>query len=233
MLSNNERIGALWGPSSPTSTNNISPKEAGAPCKAISFGNKTKIDQVLVDVSQVNPSEVDALLAQELNDMSLQERERAYEEIHGVHHDSCHMAKDGKLLEHSPEEEAKIRQALAQMQGELDRTPEKAAYEEAVAMKSPLVGDSDFRTKFVYVENFDAPKATKRMISYLELAKQLFGVQALHRMVQWADLSPKALELMNQGELQIPQLRDQSHRRICIVLKELPRSYSVKDRVSL
>ncbi|KAG7338022.1 hypothetical protein IV203_022479 [Nitzschia inconspicua] len=194
--------------------------------------NDANIDQVIVDVSHVDPSQVDALLAKELKQLSFSERERAYEEIHGVH-DGGKVVKGGKILLPSEEEATRIRQVLQQMQTELESIKKKSAYEEAVTMKSPLVADIDFQTKFVYAENFDAPKAAKRMIDYLEMAKQLFGVQALHRSVQFADLSPNALEILHQGSLQIPQLRDQSHRRIQVLLADCGMSYPLKDRLQV
>jgi hypothetical protein len=189
-----------------------------------------KVDNFFVEVDKVNPSEVDALLAKELNQLSLNELERAYEEIHGVH--GGKLIPGGKITAPSAEEERKIREALTQMVVELENITEKAAYDEAVAMKSPMVNDIEFQTKFIYAENFDPPKAAKRLVNYLEFARQHFGVQALHRSVQWADLSPNALEIMNRGEIQNPSFRDQAHRRICILLREVGLSYPLKDRVS-
>jgi hypothetical protein len=191
--------------------------------------DKHHSDEGYFDTFQVNPRQVEALLVQELNQLSARERERIMEEVHGVH--VGFISHHGKLKHRSQEEETEIRLALAHMQVELKSIPDKLAYDEAIAMKSPMLNDIAFQTKFVYAENFDPSKAAKRMVKYLELAKELFGVRALHQAVKWKDLSPYAIDIINRGEMQTPPFRDQSRRRICVLLKDDGTPYPTKDRV--
>jgi hypothetical protein len=200
---------------------------AGDDNKLASIG-KHYGDQQNFDVSRVNPREVDALLAQELKQLSVTERQWIMGEVHGVHGGGNFRRRRQSNLS---EEEIKSRLSLGHMQVELKNIPEKTAYEEAIAMKSPMLSDIAFQTKFLYAENFDPFKAAERMVKYLQLAKELFGVRALHRAVQWKDLSPNALEIIKRGELQTPPFRDQAHRRICVLLKDHGTSHPTRDRV--
>ncbi|KAL3906343.1 MAG: hypothetical protein SGILL_009308, partial [Bacillariaceae sp.] len=166
-------------------------------------------------LTEVNPSEVDALLAQELNQLSLKDRERTMEEIHGVYdycrnpsHDHYNNHKDdsGRKLPSSPssataDEKERLEEGLRQLQIELDETEcdNKECYELALQQQSPLLSNKKFRIKFLYAEDHDPQKAALRLINYFDVATELYGDAALMRPITWNDLSVQAMQLMRSG----------------------------------
>jgi hypothetical protein len=105
-----------------------------------------------------NEKDVDVLLANELNRLSIQERENVFEEIHGV----------DPVVEESEE---MIRQSLEQLSKEIERIEVKKAYNMALNASSTsreYVESTKFRLMFLRSENFRVTKAATRLVLYME-----------------------------------------------------------------
>ena len=202
--------------------------------------SKETVPVVVPSLTEVNPSEVDALLAQELNQLSIKDRERTMEEIHGVY-DYCrnpqhdHYNGDSKEKEASPtDEEALLEQGLIDLQKELEALESDEStecYERALEQNSPLLHDRKFRIKLLYAEDHNAQKAAIRLVHYFDVAHELYGSAALMRPITWNDLSPNALEIMQSGCIQVAPFRDAAGRRIAVLVKDVGPGYSYIDRV--
>ena len=154
--------------------------------------------------------DVDALLAQELNNMSLDERNRMWEEIHGV----------DKPIE---ETEELVTRSLREMEEEICNMPVKAAYDCA---SESYKKDRKFRVMFLRCEYFDAKKAAVRLVNFMEGMLEYFGEVALTRPIRLSDFSSDDSAYFKLGTMQLLSKRDRAGRLVhCNFLYLLPKSY--------
>jgi hypothetical protein len=147
---------------------------------------------------------MDTLLAQELNLLSIYERSRIQEEIHGV--DTMTPTETPELL----------RTSLQQLQIEIDRLPpsKKLAYQMALSMNSQYVHQTDVRLKFLRADLFDVEKAAERFCGYLDFTYEHFGKNVLMRPILQTDLTKVETDLLRRGNNQILPSRDRTGRLI-------------------
>ena len=151
----------------------------------------------------VKEKDADALLANELNQMSLEERERTYEEIHGV----------GRILEETPD---MIDHHLRQMDEALSRLPLNAAYMMAFQRDPEYVTNPRFRLMFLRSTNFDVELAAQKLLDFLQGKLELFGQQTLTRSLYLSDLDPDDLACLKSGAYQLLPGRDSAGRAVIV-----------------
>lgn len=150
-------------------------------------------------------SSADALLAYELNQLSVQERDQLNEEIHGVLDQSQHE---------TPE---LIKNSLEQMNVELSNLPDspsKKAYETALQHPESYVHTDDFRLIFLRCEFFNTRKAAERYMHYLDLINYAFGEKVLQRDIRLSDFDEESMKFVRMGYQQILPGMDRTGRRI-------------------
>ena len=150
------------------------------------------------------PKDADALLAKELNELSLREREQVYYDIHGV----------SDVVE---ETEELISTKLAQLDKELSKIaqePQAAAYYLAVSQNSGYVEDPRFRIKFLRAELLDPQRAAQRIVRYFREKQALFGSEKLAEDIALSDLDAEDLKCFESGLLQVLPLRDRAGRAV-------------------
>ena len=103
------------------------------------------METVAVD-HQIDPDHVDAILAAELTQMTVQEREKVYEEIHGV-----------DKATHETEE--LLATCLSAMDLALQRVPNRAIYHEASRINARYVDDPAIRLMFLRSEKYNAERS--------------------------------------------------------------------------
>ena len=106
--------------------------------------------------------DIDALLVKELNQLSVDEREQVYEEIHGV----------DQIQEETKEF---LDEKLDALDRELLKISNKPAYDLAERSNKEYVLDRTFRLMFLRAEHFNAPKASGRLVRFMEGKLELFG----------------------------------------------------------
>jgi hypothetical protein len=140
------------------------------------------------------------VIARAMNDLSLQERDQAYEDLHGV----------SAAVQETPE---LFSQTLSQMEHSLRLIRHKPAYDMADAFRDDYVQVPQLRIMFLRAERFHAEKAAQRMVAFLDWKLRLFGEAKL---CQWHvgldDLDPDAQFLMESGWLQTLPARDSRGR---------------------
>ena len=154
-----------------------------------------------------NPQEVDELLSKELLELNVQDRNDIQEEIHGV---KC------LGVEETPQ---MIATALRLLMIELDHTNSsdannvnnnsnsndtnniKFAYYLAryKYYNISYINTIQFRLKFLRCELFDIQKTATRIINYLHIMLELFGIIALQRPVTLEDFTKDELRLFKKG----------------------------------
>jgi hypothetical protein len=153
------------------------------------------------------PREVDELLTREMSQLTFRDRTEIQEDIHGVRGIP------------TPETPAVVAESLARMSCALAGIAAKPAYDRAQTLPGSYVNDVDFRLRFLRCEEFDAPRAAARMVGFLDLLLEYFGLDALTRPVKLSDLSKKELDILREGQtMQCLPFRDRSGRRILTVV---------------
>jgi hypothetical protein len=168
------------------------------------------MDGLSTDSTNFDPDGIDAMLGREMNMLSFQQRNDIQEEIHGVRTGA---------REETPE---MIQEGLRQIVEQLLRMPasEKVAYLRAQELarqqqREPNYTDKpEFYLRFLRTALWNAKKASKRLVMFLELLLELFGEYALQRPIQMADFTDAELKDIKCGQVQLLPFRDRSGRRV-------------------
>lgn len=151
-----------------------------------------------------NYKDFDSSLAKQLNQLSIDERGRMFEHIHGV----------APRIEETPEF---IDSKLQDLHCQLGRmTPKPQAYFLAIRQNEGYVMSKSFGLMFLRSELFDVPKALTRLLLFLEKKLEYFGPDALTRSLRLSDLSEGAQSTLENGSFQLLPFRDQSGRLIFV-----------------
>jgi hypothetical protein len=153
-----------------------------------------------------SPESADALLARELNRMSIQEREKIFEEIHGV---------DG--VDDGNEEDPKfLSQCVEQMEEELRKLNRKSAYLQAKIQNRGYVSKRDLLLKFLRSETYKPKEAAIRLVAFFELKLELFGKEKLTKEIRAEDFTknPDDMAALESGLFHCLPGRDRSGRII-------------------
>eukprot|EP00529_Nitzschia_sp_RCC80_P023655 CAMPEP_0113446548 /NCGR_PEP_ID=MMETSP0014_2-20120614/3767_1 /TAXON_ID=2857 /ORGANISM="Nitzschia sp." /LENGTH=468 /DNA_ID=CAMNT_0000337651 /DNA_START=79 /DNA_END=1482 /DNA_ORIENTATION=+ /assembly_acc=CAM_ASM_000159 len=159
-------------------------------------------------VQEISAKDVDALLVSELNALSMDERSRVYEEVHGV----C------KEVDEKPEF---IRQRLEAMEHAIHHVnnvllpPDgMEAYMIAYNKSPSYVMDTKFRLMFLRAERFDPVLAAKRFVSFHGGIRHYFGDGVLGRPLTLTDLDKDDMKVLKSGFVQRLAQRDTSGRGV-------------------
>jgi hypothetical protein len=151
----------------------------------------------------VDWKQVESLLTQELNQMSLKERELTYEEVHSV----------DKMIDEPTEFVTERQKALER---ELRMIPIKPAYDQAEQISKVYVTDQKLRLQFLRAEYFNARKAAHRLVSFMEGKLHFFGPEVLARPIYLSDLDDDDFESLKSGFRQLLPSRDRAGRAILL-----------------
>jgi hypothetical protein len=169
-------------------------------------------------------SNSDTLIANALKEMTLEDREFACHEIHGV----------ADIVDEKPK---LVTRCLDEMQQELVKQKARlglpsAAINLAESMSPEFVNDPKLRIKFLRADRFCAKKAAERMIRYFDFKLSLFGESKLCKEIAFADLEPDEVKLLKKGNIQQLPVRDQAGRAIYVIIANDQRYKSVESLVS-
>ena len=131
-----------------------------------------------------DPQSVDALIASEMSKLSVDDREKAYMDVHGV----CDYVAETPELIHIN---------LLELQNEIELLPDKQAYNIAEKMDPDFVHDPDFRLAFLRCEKFDCAKAALRIVRHFQMKLDLFGVKKLVMEITQDDLDVDAMDALH------------------------------------
>eukprot|EP00526_Cylindrotheca_closterium_P009688 CAMPEP_0113622620 /NCGR_PEP_ID=MMETSP0017_2-20120614/11600_1 /TAXON_ID=2856 /ORGANISM="Cylindrotheca closterium" /LENGTH=420 /DNA_ID=CAMNT_0000532473 /DNA_START=31 /DNA_END=1290 /DNA_ORIENTATION=- /assembly_acc=CAM_ASM_000147 len=152
---------------------------------------------------------IDSLIANALNQLSLDERETVYYEMHGV----------DEIVQETP---GLVETSLNRLELELERikhTHRKAiAYRMAEEMSPEYVQDQTLRMKFLRSEKFDVQKSAERMIRFFDCKLHFFGQAKLCQDITLQDLDKDDLKSLKAGYMQILPIRDRAGRAVFIAV---------------
>jgi hypothetical protein len=150
------------------------------------------------------PADMDKVLAQEVHTLSLQERNRVYEEVHGV-------------AEHLEEDPESVAQRLFEFDWHLSTIRNKPAYDFALQQSPEYVNDRKFRLMFLRSTEFDGNKAAQKFVSHFDFKMELFGREKLAHNITLGDLNENDLMYLRSGGIQILPATDRIGRPIFFV----------------
>ena len=159
------------------------------------------------DREPTNMEETYALLAKEMNKLSMQSREEVLHDIHGV--------------SDIPKEEPEfVADRLAQLDGALNHiltsrtsNERKSAYQEARGVNPGYVDNEKFRLMFLRSEMFDPNKAARKMLVFFECKRELFP-EKLAQDIRIDDLNADDKRSLESGFFQLLPARDPAGRAI-------------------
>jgi hypothetical protein len=141
------------------------------------------------------------MLAQEMAQLSVEEREKALEDVHGIAH-----AVDEPL--------DYVETSLVLLEEELSKITNKAAYDLAKLQSKDYVSSEKLRLMFLRADSFDACKAASRMVRFFDEKYELFGADKLTTDIVLADLDPDDIAVLENGFCQVLSEKDCAGRKV-------------------
>lgn len=162
------------------------------------------------DKESPSPQEVISMIASDMSKLSLQEREKAENDVHGI----------GDNIEETPE---LLNRCLDEMNHFLEAMKRGTSYELAEAMDRSYTSNVHFRTMFVRAERYRPSEAAERMIRFFDCKKELFGTDLLVKDILLEHLSPDDMEALESGGLQVCPAKDSGGRPMLAIMLGLRR----------
>lgn len=152
--------------------------------------------------------QLNRLLAMDMNALSLNEREQAYNDVHGT-------------TQPVQENEEFLSQKMKDLDESLAKIKQKAAYKEAETFFPGSVFNPALRLMFLRAKRFNAREAAKGIVSHFDTKRNLFGQQKLGKRITQEDLNKETMECARRGAFQLLPQRDKSGRFVFLVLYKL------------
>jgi hypothetical protein len=167
----------------------------------------------------------DQMLSKEMQSLSIVDRTKVQEEIHGV---------SNLCPEETP---IMVEEALKSMQQHLDCIQHKPIYDQLTPFS--YLHTRDWRLRFLRCELFDCKKAAGRLVRFTEYMKREYDMEVLERPLRISDLQSKTgkrgkevMDSFRSGHSQLFPFRDRSGRRIFVTCGNHSLKYDIGIRVS-
>jgi hypothetical protein len=159
-----------------------------------------------------------SLIASELNQLSSQEREAAFEDLHAV----------ANVREESPEA---ISTLATEVKHEIAKIREKSAYSKASFLSPNYVNNLGFIRMFLRAEQYNPRLAANRMVSYFQHKLELFGIEKLSKNITLEDLDEDDKAAMLSGSIQFLPQKDSAGRTVIFSAQRLKQFKSLTNQV--
>eukprot|EP00980_Cylindrotheca_fusiformis_P012259 scaffold2995_cov130-Cylindrotheca_fusiformis.AAC.4 len=147
---------------------------------------------------------VDKLLAAELEKLSLKEREKVFEDVHGV----------SDAVQETP---AFVSSCLEKMDREIDLINDKDAYEQAKLQSLNLVPNRQFQLLFLRCNAFNPKTAALHLVQYFTNRLEMFGPENLAKsMITIDDIGEATRRVLELGSMQVLPCRDSKGRAVVV-----------------
>ena len=148
----------------------------------------------------------DDFIASALKNLTLQEREKIYDDIHGV----------ADVIAEEPEFVEKCIRAIREELDRLRANHRHLALHLAESISPAFVNNSKFLLRFLRAERFKPKQAAKRLAAFLELKLELFGAERLCEFLTLSDFDDDEIKALQKGFIQKFPERDRSGRAVFI-----------------
>jgi hypothetical protein len=157
------------------------------------------------------------LIAETLRQLSIEEREKVYEDVHCV-------------SQYQNEPSYLVRDSILRMEAALDQTKDKAAYDKAKSMSETYVTDFKFRLKFLRASEFHPENASKRMVKHFKTKLKIFGEELLVKDIELDDFGGDVLRSFDRGSMQALPIRDSQGRAVMIAMPAFHLNWCIEAR---
>jgi hypothetical protein len=165
-------------------------------------------------------AEADALLAKEMNQLSVEEREKVLEDVHGI----------ARVID---EPQEFIEACLALLEKELTNISSRAAYDLASSMSKEYTSSNKMRLMFLRAESFDPNKAASHMVAFFDEKYKLFGAEKLTKDIVLADLDPDDIVALESGSFQVLPEKDSAGRKVFCTFPHVSAGWTTQNKVSV
>ena len=164
------------------------------------------------------PAEVSSMLAKEMNQLSVEEREKVLEDVHGI----------PRLVEQPKE---RIEACLALLETELTSISNKAAYDLATSMSKEYTSSRKIRLMFLRAESYNPYNAASRMVRFFDEKCELFGADKLTKDITLDDLDPDDIITLENGFYQVLPEKDCAGRKVFCFFAKLKVFRTIQNTV--
>jgi len=156
-------------------------------------------------VQTVVATDGDILVAKEMQNLTIEERTKVYEDVHGV--------ADAPIL---PTDPHFLQRCLSAMDEKLRNTRVKKTYDLAAFLFPRYTKGAELRFVFLRAVNYNPIVAAKRLVYFFKVKLRLFGSALLGREITFGDLSAECQHAVRTGCYQFFPLnvKDRSGRPI-------------------
>ena len=165
------------------------------------------------------PAEASSMLAREMNKLSVEEREKVLEDVHGI-----------PRLVDEPKE--RIEACLALLETEITSVSRKAAYDLASFNSNEYTSSKKIRLMFLRAENYDPYNAASRMVRFFDQKYELFGADKLTKDITLDDLDPDDIAALERGFYQVLPEKDCAGRKVLCFFPKLKAFRTLQNAVS-
>jgi hypothetical protein len=187
-------------------------------------GKKTLSDLPVVPASFPtecpSSAEACALLAKEMNQLSVEDREKVLEDVHGI----------ARVVVDEPHDF--IEASLALLDQELTNNSSKVAYDLASSMSKDYTSSKKRRLMFLRAESFDPYNAASRMVRFFDEKHELFGADKLIKDIMLDDLDPDDIITLENGMFQVLPEKDCASRKVFCCFPQLKVVRTIRNVVS-
>lgn len=157
--------------------------------------------------------DTDRLIAKELSEMSIKERDLVLSDLHGLKREDDNTTRE---LQNS----TLVRDALKQLDYEISKLKKhRQAYDKALFLNPSYVMNQTFRLKFLRADRFNTVKAARRLIQHFDFKLELFGIEKLARDITFDDLNDDEQEIYLAGGFwPVHNAYDRTGRRIVLAM---------------
>eukprot|EP00980_Cylindrotheca_fusiformis_P016534 scaffold4954_cov106-Cylindrotheca_fusiformis.AAC.4 len=163
--------------------------------------------------------QMDKFLADSMLQLSVQERENALNDLHGI----------GNGRDEVPEDAATMNGLLEKLDKILNATKQGTLYEQAERNDPMYVTSRDFRMMFLRTCDYDPEASVHRIFKFLALQQSLFSAGKVGKKILLEDLDGEAIESLKSGAMQISASTDRAGRKILFLY---PQAYKVMNTQS-
>jgi hypothetical protein len=146
---------------------------------------------------------IDKILSDELEKLTVDEREQIAYEVHGLLHNS-----------HGDPMDIDLR--LVELEQEIRKIRNRRDYEKAKYLNEAFVTDRSFRLKFLRCDDFNVQVAAQRIVKHFEIKREIFGEKCLARPIRMSDLNEDELLVLNSGFFHLLSSRDVAGRLVLV-----------------
>eukprot|EP00980_Cylindrotheca_fusiformis_P014696 scaffold4002_cov85-Cylindrotheca_fusiformis.AAC.2 len=170
------------------------------------------------DVNLSTRNELDKVLADSMARLTMEEREHALDDLHGIPNRS-EVAEDA----------VSMNRLLEELDRNLNDIKKGTFYEQAERNNPSYVASRDFRLMFLRASDYDPEASVKRIMDFLEIQKSLFGEEMLGKKVKLDDLDDEAIDSLKSGAIQFSASTDRAGRKILFVFPRALRMRNIQS----